>query len=113
MVLSYIIKHKYHHNVFEYMLYSSYILFAIAFTGVYNIDPSYLTTLNAFIKYYVCIFLLITFNPYSDTKNLNCEESEFNRKIVFSAGIFLLLTTGITDYASYILHSTSFFKNSA
>ena len=96
MVLSYIIKKKYHHTFFKYMLYTSYILFAIAFTGVYRIDPSYLTTLNELIKYYVCIFLLVQFNPYSE---INCEDSEFNRKIVFSAGIFLLLTTGITDYA--------------
>ena len=106
MVLSYIIKHKYHHNLFEYMLYASYILFAVAFTGVYNFDPYYFTTLNTFIKYYVCIFLLIKFNPYSETKNITNEDSEFNRKIVFSSGIFLLLTTGITDYASSYIRST-------
>lgn len=105
MVLSYMIKQKYHHSIFEYMLYASYILFAIAFTGVYNVDPTYLTTLNTLIKYYVCIFLLITFNPYIEMKPSSCEETEFNRKIVFSAGIFLLLTTGITDYATYILNS--------
>lgn len=103
MVLSYIAKQKYHHTIFEYMLYASYILFALAFTGVYSVDPSYLTTLNMLIKYYVCIFLLVTFNPYTDAKAMTCEDSEFNRKIVFSAGIFLLLTTGITDYATYIL----------
>lgn len=96
MVLSYILNNKYHHNIFEYMLYTSYILFAIAFTGVYSVDPSYLTTLNELITYYVCIFLLVQFNPYSKIK---CEDYEINRKIVFSAGIFLLLTTGITDYA--------------
>ena len=97
MVLSYILNNKYHHhNIFEYMLYTSYILFAIAFTGVYSVDPYYLTTLNELIKYYVCIFLLVQFNPYSKIK---CEDYEINRKIVFSAGIFLLLTTGITDYA--------------
>lgn len=102
MVLSYIMNHRYHHHFFEYMLYASYILFAIAFTGIYNIDPSYLTTLNAIIKYYVCLFLLVQFNPYIETKTL---DTEFTKRIVFSAGIFLLLTTGITDYASYLLNT--------
>jgi len=108
MVLSYILNNKYHHNIFEYMLYTSYILFAIAFTGVYSVDPSYLTTLNSLIKYYVCVFLLIQFNPYS---KINCEEFEFNRKIVFSACMFLLLTTGITDYASQLLQNHNIITN--
>jgi hypothetical protein len=85
------------------MLYASYILFAIAFTGVYMIDPSYLKLLNTLIKYYVCIFLLIRFNPYVEDKSYS-EEQKFDRKIVFLASFLLLLTTGITEYAQHILH---------
>ena len=102
-MLSYIIENKYHHKFFEYMLYASYVLFVVAFSGVYSIDPSYMSLLNSIIKYYVCIFLLIRFNPYTEDDRHYSEERKFDRKIVFSAGIFLLLTTGITEYTSYIL----------
>lgn len=105
MILSYIMNSKYYRKIYEYMLYISYLLFGLAFTGIYNINPYYLSLLNNIIKYYVCIFLLIQFNPFFEIKEENCNEFEFNRKIAFSAGIFLLLTTSITDYASYILNN--------
>ena len=107
MVLFKLMNNKYYQYVYEYMLYASYILYAIAFTGIYNIDPNYLTMLNSFIVYYVCLFLLIKFNPYIEisSDDYDCKTQEFNRKIAFSAGIYLLLTTSITKYVLYYLQN--------
>jgi hypothetical protein len=67
-------------------------MYGITLIGVYNIAPEYLNTLNVFIKIYVSLFLIFFFNPLS--KHVF---TEFDKKIVFSAGILLLLTTTITD----------------
>lgn len=87
-----------HRSIYMYGLYASYFLFFVLFTGIIAISPQYLYTLEDYIKYYVCFFLLIRFNPWFSTKIKNSpQEAEFDRRIAFSAGIFLLLTTTLTD----------------
>ena len=94
-----------HYNLFNYMLYISYALFIIAFTGIYSVNPSYLNTLDTLIKVYVSLFLIIRFNPYIEVKS----NGEFDRTVAFSAGIFLLLTTSIIDVASVYFSNTSLY----
>lgn len=95
-----------HHKLFNYMLYVSYVLFIVAFTGIYSVDSTYLNTLNMLIKIYVSLFLIIRFNPYVDVKS----DGDFDRRVAFSAGIFLLLTTSIIEVASaYFPNPKSFF----
>lgn len=62
--LTSIINSKWHKNIYIYALYLSYALFFIAFTGIFAVSPQYLTTLETIIKYYVCGFLLLRFNPW-------------------------------------------------
>ena len=80
------------------MLYASYILFGIAFTGILAINPTYLSTLDTILKYYVSIFLLFRFNPWA-RKAIDSEARDFDRQIAFAAGFFLLLTTAAADLA--------------
>tara|TARA_Y100001970_G_C13910150_1_gene688087 strand:+ start:467 stop:760 length:294 start_codon:yes stop_codon:yes gene_type:complete len=92
-----------------YALYLSYILYFIAFTGIFALSPQYLNSLEAFIKYYVCGFLLLRFNPWvSKTIRNKPENAEFDRRIAFSAGLFLLFTTAFTDIAE---HYIKYLKN--
>lgn len=77
-----------HKSVFIYAMYASYILIIIAITDVIYVDPSYLSTIDTFIKYYVSLFLIARFNPFVDTKF-----TDFDAKLAYSAGIFLLITT--------------------
>lgn len=104
-----IINSSWHRDMYTYGLYASYVLFFIAFTGVYALSPKYLTTLESIIKYYVCGFLLLRFNPWvSDAARNKPENAEFDRRIAFSAGIYLLLSTAFVDiaqdYMSHIKH---------
>ena len=87
---------SWHHDFFIYGMYLSYILFAITLTGVLYIDPVYLSTLRTILKYYVCVVLLLRFNPYVKRSN-KASDIEFNRRIAFSAGLFLLFTTAATN----------------
>ena len=95
-MLSFFANTSWHHDFFIYGMYLSYILFIITLTGMLYIDPVYLSTLRIILKYYVCAILLIRFNPFVKRSN-KASDIEFNRRIAFSAGIFLLLTTTVTS----------------
>ena len=57
-----------HQNLFIYGLYASYILYAVILFGLSNKAPEYLSTLDNVLKIYICLFLLIRFNPFTDIK---------------------------------------------
>lgn len=92
-------KMTWHQKIYLYSIYISYFLFAIAYTGIITISPQYLQTLNTFIKYYVSLFLIIRFNPFINNKKFD----SFDRRIVFSAGMFLLLTTTAVQITKFYL----------
>lgn len=95
---------SWHHDFFIYGMYLSYALFAITLTGILYIDPVYLSTLRMTLKYYVCAVLLLRFNPFVKISN-KTSDIEFNRRIAFSAGIFLLFTTAATNVVENYLNS--------
>ena len=103
-----IVNDSWHQKAYMYMLYTSYILFAFALSGSAFINPKYLSTLETILKYYVCCFLILRFNPYFN-KPPKTERGRFNQRISYHAGVFLLLTTALTNfvkkYFSY-LHTT-------
>jgi hypothetical protein len=76
-------------NAFIIITYISYFALAI---GLLKTQPKYLSTLSFFVKLYVCFFLIIRFNPFRKV-----QFSELDRKIVFSAALFLI-TENINDY---------------
>ena len=88
---------KYHQVFFNVALYTSYILYIIAFFQIEYYNPRYLDMLENVMKYYVIGFLLIRFNPF-----IKSSFTEFDRKIVFSSAIFLLATTTISQYGRSI-----------
>ena len=94
---------KIHERVYNYAIYGSYILYALILFGISSYAPAYLEMLKNFIKIYISLILIIKFNPFMrDTKYM----SEFDRKIVFSSGIFLLLTTSIISIVEHFLVKT-------
>ena len=103
---------EWHKKAYMWAIYASYTLFAIAFTGAITIDPKYLMRLETIIRYYVCAFLLIRFNPLSYKRTHSAASIEFDRRMAFSAGIFLLLTSTITDLAhSYVKKARTTFES--
>ena len=109
--------HKIGRSAFMYSVYSSYFLFIVSFLGLSLVNPSYLFTLESVMKTYVALFLVLRFNPLTDTK-----PSEMDKRISFSAGLFLLFTTSVgviarTFFSSavsasghHVLHASSSFS---
>jgi len=90
---------------FTLFIILSYILYIITALGIFANAPAYLDTLQYYAKIYICLFLIIRFNPFKKV-----EFTDLDRKVAFSSGLFLLSTTIInqiliaylTDINSYV-----------
>lgn len=81
-------------KIFLYGINITYILYIVAVIGVSTYAPRYLETLKTFLKIYVGLLLVILYNPitYREIKFTN-----FHRKLVFSSGVFLLLSSTLVS----------------
>jgi hypothetical protein len=95
---------NWHHLIFIYSLYLSYFLFFIAITGIVSIPNNYLHILHLVINYYIIFVLLIRFNPFISHDKL----TEFDRRIVFTAAIYMLLSSTMYDYVYNYVHFSIF-----
>ncbi len=75
----------------------SYLMYFVALFGVYSVNPVYLKHLSSFIKYFICSILILRFNPMYDFFGWGSFD-KIDQTLVFSAAVFLLSTSGITDY---------------
>ena len=75
-----------------YIFYGLYLI-VILNLAYFKSITAYLPLIQSALKYFVILFLMIRFNPYSHEKF-----TEFDKKIVFSSSFFLLSTTAITDF---------------
>jgi len=83
---------KFQERLFYIAVGISYILYGLTLFGLYKKAPNYLYTLNMVMRIYVSLFLILRFNPY-----VTNTFTDFDRKIAYTSGIFLLLTTTLTD----------------
>jgi len=86
--------YKYQERLFDIFIYISYFLMIVSIIGMIKLSPKYLTDLNYYISVYICLYLIWRFNPlrkYYEFTNLD-------RKIAFSAGVFILTTTTMNVY---------------
>jgi hypothetical protein len=79
---------KFHEKMFIYATYIVYILYVLAFFGVWGSAPTYLAFFNYWRQVLVGVLLVFYFHPFRKTTF-----TVFHRKIVFAAGVFLLMTT--------------------
>ena len=97
---------KIQEKIFIFVIYSSYILYFLALLGISTQIPKYLMYLEYFIKIYVSLFLIIRFNPFSDSIFTNLD-----RRIAFSAGLFIFTTSIINQFLiNYINNFKNYFK---
>jgi hypothetical protein len=83
---------------FTVFIYTTYILLIISALGLSESAPVYLETLDYYIRIYICLFLIWRFNPLRS----NYEFTDLDRKIAFSAGVFILTTTYLNTYLNDI-----------
>jgi hypothetical protein len=80
--------YEFQNIAFNYVIIISYILYFVIALGLFSNAPHYLQTLQYWIKIYISLFLIYRFNFFQKVKF-----SELDRKVAFSAGLFLFSTT--------------------
>jgi hypothetical protein len=81
-------------NAFNIFVFISYFLIIISSLGLSQTAPKYLDSLDYYVKIYICLFLLWRFNPLRGSY----EFTNLDRKISFSAGLFIFTTTILNQY---------------
>ena len=83
---------------FTIFVYISYILIVISALGFSESAPKYLEFLDYYVRIYICLFLIWRFNPFRSKYKF----TDLDRKIAFSAGVFILTTTYLNQYLNYV-----------
>jgi len=96
---------KWHQKLYMYGTMVSIIFFILSIIGISYDHFKYIPTLQFILKLYVSIILIIHFNPYTEYKKSDVQQ-RFDRKLAFTAGIFLLLTTSFINSLEYYIKNT-------
>ena len=96
--------HKIQEKIFNIVIVTNYILYFAIILGISINAPTYLASLDYYVKMYVSLFLLLRFNPFRKV-----EFTELDRKIVFSSAIFIFTTTAINSLLIAYLKKTKTF----
>ena len=86
--------HNWQERVFDIIIYVTYILMILSAFGLSQSAPKYLQSLDYYVRIYICLFLIWRFNPLRS----RYEFTDLDRKIAFSAGVFILTTTALNQY---------------
>lgn len=79
---------------FNGLLFLSYFFVIVSYLGFSFYSPAYLELIDYYLKLYVCLFLLVRFNPFMKQQRFG----DFDRKIAFSAGLLIFTTTALHAY---------------
>jgi hypothetical protein len=79
---------------FNIFIILSYVLIFISFFGLSDSAPKYLESVDYYVRIYICLFLIWRFNPFRKVYKF----TDLDRKIAFSAGLFILTTTALNQY---------------
>jgi len=86
------------HNIqvkfFNLFITISWALIIISALGLSQVAPQFLEQLDYYIRIYICLFLMWRFHPF----RTHYEFTDLDRKIAFSAGLFILTTTALNQY---------------
>jgi hypothetical protein len=90
---------RYQNNAFSIFIILTYIIYIASAIGISKTAPVYLDDFDYYVKIYISLFLLWRFNMFR-----KIEFNELDRKIAFSAGLFLFTSTAVYNIL------TSYFK---
>jgi len=85
-------------KAFDIFIFTSWVLYFAILFGVSINAPSYLDNVDYYAKIYVSLFLLYRFNVFRKVTF-----TELDRKIAFSAGVFLFATTALNQVLTQYL----------
>jgi uncharacterized BrkB/YihY/UPF0761 family membrane protein len=88
---------------FTFFVSLSYLLLFISALGISDKAIIYLNSASYYVRIYICLFLIWRFNPLRK----HYEFTDLDRKIAFSAGVFILSTTALNKYINMVKERAS------
>lgn len=85
---------KFQEIAFDIFVIVSYILVIISFLGLSTRANVLLSQMDFYVRIYICLFLIWRFNPLRSYY----EFTDLDRKITFTAGVFILTTSVLANY---------------
>ena len=79
--------------IYQILTYASFALYIISAIGLYDTAPQYILYIDIALKLFIGLFLIFRFNPL-----VKIQFNDFDKQIIFSAGIFILLSSTITTF---------------
>jgi len=92
---------KFQNRFFDLFIIISWILLIVSALGVSQSAPKFLQELDYYVRIYICLFLIWRFHPFKSSY----EFTDLDRKIAFSAGMFILTTTVLNKYLMDIVNT--------
>ena len=80
-------------TVFDWVLLGVHVGYIAVVFGILQKEPELLSLIDYWVKVFVGLFLIYRFNP-----SFSGKFSDFDRRVVFSAGTFMIMTTVINVY---------------
>jgi len=80
-------------TLYFYTLTFLHVSYVLAFFEIIKFNETIMNYLDVFIHTYICVVLLIRFNPWRTTKM-----TEGDRNVIFGTAVFLLGNLAITQY---------------
>lgn len=93
---------KYQNNAFTIFIILTYLVYILSAIGISKTAPIYLDDFDYYVKIYISLFLLWRFNMFR-----KIEFNELDRKIAFSAGLFLFTSTAVYNILTDYVKTTS------
>ena len=80
-------------KTFDFVITIAFILLIVTLFGFSQKAPEYLSTLDYYLKIYICLFLIWRFNPFRS----KFQFTSLDAKISFNAGLFILASTALNE----------------
>jgi hypothetical protein len=88
-------------NAFTVIIIATYLIYFLSAIGISKTAPMYLDDFDYYVKIYISLFLLWRFNMFR-----KIDFNELDRKIAFSAGLFLFTSTAVYSILSAYVKNT-------
>ena len=86
----------------------TYVSYIFIFLGISYLLPTYIRIISNVMHLLICLFLIYKFNPLRKNQQL----TETDNNLIFFSAMFIILSTGITEFALSFFNSLkSVFKD--
>lgn len=91
---------KYKVTIYIWLFVIPYVLYFIAFFGIWYVNPSYINVISVMMQLYVALFLMIRFNPF-----IKHEFRPYDDRLIFASAFLLLTNVGVTSvFTRYVVN---------